>query len=101
MQKRLAGGLTKLLIRLSFCSLFVVSACAEAAFYVAIPGNDANPGTQDKPFSTLERARGAVRKLKQPGTAGAVTVWLGVGDYPRSNAFELTSADSGSSDAPM
>ncbi|MGA2660073.1 MAG: hypothetical protein ABSH34_21430, partial [Verrucomicrobiota bacterium] len=36
-------------------------------FFVAPTGNDANPGTADRPFATLERARDAVRQLKQAG----------------------------------
>lgn len=35
----------------------------QADFYVAPGGDDANPGTADGPFSTLERARDAVREL--------------------------------------
>ena len=37
-----------------------------AEFHVAPTGNDANPGTMEKPFATLERARDAARKLKDP-----------------------------------
>ncbi|MFN7562673.1 MAG: hypothetical protein ACK5TH_12895, partial [Prosthecobacter sp.] len=32
-----------------------------ADFHVATNGDDKNPGTQEKPFATLERARDAVR----------------------------------------
>jgi hypothetical protein len=30
-------------------------------FYIAPGGNDTNPGTEEKPFATLNRARNAVR----------------------------------------
>ena len=33
-----------------------------ADFYVAPDGDDANPGTAEKPFATLARARNAVRE---------------------------------------
>jgi hypothetical protein len=36
-----------------------------AGFYVATNGSDAGPGTLAEPFSTLERAREAVRDLKK------------------------------------
>ena len=38
-----------------------------ATFFVAPDGNDSNPGTGDKPFRTLERARDAIRGLRQEG----------------------------------
>ena len=74
-----------------------------ADFYVAPGGSDRNDGTEAKPFSTLERARDAVRELKRNGKlpARGVTVWLRRGDYVRTNAFELTAADSGTADAPI
>jgi hypothetical protein len=37
-----------------------------ATFTVSPRGNDANPGTADRPFATLERARDAVRNLNHP-----------------------------------
>ena len=36
-----------------------------AEMYVSPTGSDNNPGTKEKPFATLERARDAVRKLTQ------------------------------------
>lgn len=72
-------------------------------FYIAPDGSDANPGTALKPFATLERARDAVRSLKQSGTIskGSVTVWIQPGTYARAQTFELTSADSGSETSPV
>ncbi len=46
-------------------ALFLVTPTAFAAtFYVATNGNDTNPGTQTKPFATLERARDAGREAR-------------------------------------
>ena len=67
-----------------------------AELFVSITGKDGNPGTRTRPFATLERAREEVRKLHRGSLREPVTVWLGPGDYLRSNAFELTTADSGS-----
>ena len=74
-----------------------------ADFFVAPDGSDANPGTKAKPFATLERARDAVRALKAQGKLprSGVTVWLRGGDYPRTNALELSAQDSGTPDAPI
>src|SRR6187455_2736346 len=40
---------------------FSATAVAETAFHVALTGSDINPGTRNKPFATLERARKAVQ----------------------------------------
>ncbi len=72
-------------------------------FYVAPDGSDANPGTRDKPFATLERARDAIRALKAKRglPRGGATVFVRGGVYRRSSTFELTDADSGRADAPI
>ena len=36
-------------------------------FFVAPAGNDANPGTRQQPFASLEKARDAIRALKAKG----------------------------------
>ena len=38
-----------------------------ATFEVAPEGSDANPGSAERPFATLARARDAVRELKRSG----------------------------------
>ena len=71
--------------------------------YVAPNGSDSNPGTRSKPFATLERARDEARQFYQqarlPKTG--LTIWLRGGDYIRTNAFELSSIDSGRAEAPV
>ncbi len=71
--------------------------------YVAPDGDDANPGTIERPFATLEQARAAVRELKQQGALpnGGVAVYLRGGVYPRREAFALDDADSGTFEAPV
>jgi hypothetical protein len=78
-----------------------VSASA-AEFYVAPNGDDTHPGTKEKPFATLERARDAVRVLKKKGLPeGGVTVRLKSGTHERKASFDLTVEDSGTKGAPV
>jgi hypothetical protein len=80
-------------------------------FFVADSGNDRWSGTlpspneakTDGPFATFERARDAIRALKQKSglPAGGVTVEIRGGIYERANALELTAQDSGAADAPI
>jgi len=81
---------------------------AEAAtltkeFIVSATGNDQNPGTIDKPFASLERARDAIREFKQKGglPAGGVTVSIRGGIYSLLKTFELTEKDAGTEKAPI
>lgn len=71
--------------------------------YVNLAGSDDNPGSADKPFATLERARDEIRAVKQRGGLpnGGVTVLLGDGRYPVRQTLELTAADTGAADAPI
>ncbi|MFC1738880.1 right-handed parallel beta-helix repeat-containing protein [Planctomycetota bacterium] len=92
-------------------SLVVISSgvCSNAAqsshkeFYVALEGNDSNPGTLEKPFATLEQARDAIRHLKREGefTDRGATVWIRGGTYKVKDTFKLTEEDSGSKNAPI
>ena len=52
----------------------------KADFYVSPNGNDNNPGIENAPFATLDRARLAVRELKKT-RQGDITVALKSGKY--------------------
>ncbi len=71
--------------------------------YVAPDGSDAAPGTAEQPFATLERARDALRELKQEGrfAQGGATVVIRGGHYQVSQTFALTAEDSGEASAPI
>jgi len=71
--------------------------------FVSPEGADSNPGTRDRPFASLERARQAVRTMKRQGTLpeNGLTVWLRGGDYLRTSTFEFTADDSGTPEAPI
>jgi parallel beta-helix repeat protein len=70
---------------------------ARADFYVSTTGNDANSGTKEQPFRTIEHARDCVRQQIKEGSAtrGPITVWIAAGEYYLDRTFELTDEDSG------
>ncbi len=76
---------------------------AEVTLYVAPTGADTATGTAAAPFATLERARDAIRSLKQDGQglSGPVTVLLREGVYRLQQPLLLTPADSGTATAPI
>ena len=76
---------------------------SKCQFYIATNGSDKNSGTKAKPFATLERARDAIRALRQANRlpTGGATVWIRGGTYPVRNTFQLTAEDSGMEAAPI
>lgn len=83
-----------------------VSAClpalAVAEFYVAPTGKDDAPGTLERPFATVERARDAIRALKKAGPLQeAATVQIRGGTYFLGGTLVLDPEDSGTEQAPV
>jgi len=68
---------------------------SKADFYVATNGSDANPGTLDKPFATLARARDAVRELEKRRKKSIVVLARG-GHYYLKEPLTFGPEDSGS-----
>ncbi len=68
--------------------------------YVAPDGDDSNPGTEAKPFATLERARDAVRRFRR-NIAKPITVYVREGTYYLSEPIVFTPADSGTDLQPI
>ncbi|MDY4976326.1 MAG: S-layer homology domain-containing protein [Clostridia bacterium] len=75
----------------------------EENLYVAVDGDDSNPGTKDQPLATLEGARDTLRRWKEEGKypVGGATVYLRGGTYHLSSTFTLTEQDSGTQGAPV
>ncbi len=76
---------------------------ANISFFIAPNGNDSNTGTIDSPFATLEKARDAIRELKNKSglPEKGVTVYLRAGEYVRNETFVLEEKDSGTANAPI
>ena len=71
-------------------------------FFVAPMGDDANPGTLDRPFGTLTRARNAVREAKRATPKPtAVTVQIRGGTYFLQGMFNILPHDTGLADLPV
>jgi hypothetical protein len=81
---------------------FFTTAAAAADFYVSPTGSDTGSGTSQQPFATLQRARDAVRQLKQGGVLQEpVTVWLQGGMYCLQEPIVFTPADAGTANATI
>lgn len=70
-------------------------ASADAQYYVAPDGDDGNPGTLERPFATLTRARDAVRQHIAAGLTDDVTVLLRGGTYRLEKTVVFGLEDSG------
>ena len=71
----------------------------KADFFVATDGSDANPGSIEKPFATLSRARDAVRQLKAGGALKRdVLVFVRGGSYRLKETLVFGPEDSGISE---
>jgi hypothetical protein len=84
----------KTLLAMVFC--WPVALFAQTKFYVSPKGNDANSGTQAKPFASIEKAMAAVRK-----TSGPVVIYFLQGTYYLNKPIVFTSADSRKKNEPL
>jgi hypothetical protein len=66
-----------------------------ADFVVSPSGNDADPGTLEKPFASLTRAQGAVRQRLAGGLQAPVTVLIRQGTYVLSEPLMFGPEDGG------
>ncbi|MBR5447901.1 MAG: right-handed parallel beta-helix repeat-containing protein, partial [Clostridia bacterium] len=71
-----------------------------ADVYVAVDGNDTNPGTKDKPLATFEAAKLKVRELKKTAK-DEIVVAFKAGDYGVLDNVSLSAEDSGSEKVPV
>ncbi|MFZ5828754.1 MAG: right-handed parallel beta-helix repeat-containing protein [Planctomycetota bacterium] len=78
---------------IAFC-LLTSSLHAETALYVAPKGDDANPGTAERPLATPAAARDAVRKLLAAGPKEDIHVFFEGGTYRLTDTLVFTAEDS-------
>ena len=71
-------------------------------YYVSTAGSDANDGSFDRPFATIERARDEIRQLKASSglPEGGVTVCVKGGEY-RVGSLVFDGRDSGAEGKPV
>jgi len=81
---------------ISACAVVLFSAtlCGAQPYFVSPEGDDANPGTLERPFATLQRAQQAVRQKRGD-------VFLRGGTYYLPTPLVFTAQDSGTKDAPV
>ena len=69
-------------------------------FHVSLDGEDTNPGSETKPFRTLQHAQ-QVLKLNQLKGKKMITVYLHEGVYAFDESLIFTDVDSGTKDSPI
>ena len=87
--------LASLGLLLSVGSGLAAERSAGVEFYVAPNGSDAGPGTKDKPFATIAKARDAVRALVRSGLKANVQVQLRAGVHRPEETLTFGPEDSG------
>ncbi len=98
--KRIGALLLSLTLLAGMANLSLLSMRAEAGgkiqkeLYVAVNGDDANDGSRERPFATVERARQEVDKINDDMT-GDIIVNIGAGDYYLDTTIVLDEGDSG------
>ncbi|MCK5463944.1 MAG: hypothetical protein KAI95_13045, partial [Bacteroidales bacterium] len=87
------------ILSLIVISLFLVAGCNPASkFYVSPSGNDSHPGTREKPFATIEKAREAVHSVWQSKQHADIKVYLDGGVYRLEEPIIFKPEDSGRED---
>ncbi len=96
--------MSRIFLLLSLLGSFMLAPPARGVeLFVAPDGDDANPGTREAPFRTLEKARDTLRELRAADglPEGGAQVVLRGGRYFRTAPLELSEQDSGREGAPV
>ena len=91
----ICDSMKKFLFIMLYC-VFLAACNKETVYYVALSGDDNNPGTEQLPFATIERAKQEVRQTK-----GAVTIFLRCGVYYLTEPVIFTTEDSRNESSPL
>lgn len=81
----------------------IVNANAQQQFYVSPNGDNNNPGSLEKPFATITKARDAIRKIKKDNglPINGVKVFIRGGNYPFTSSLDLIKEDAGEAGKPI
>ena len=73
------------------------------SIFVSVHGSDDHPGTENRPFATIARARDEVRRIKRERGLpdGGIAVCLRGGKYFVEETMALGAEDSGTADSPI
>jgi hypothetical protein len=76
---------------------------AQITLHISPDGDDANPGTKEKPLASLEAARDRLRAMRKTGLKpdGSLLVLVHGGEYRVQQTFRLAAEDSGTEQAPV
>ncbi len=92
----------KLTNALLIVMLWVPSASAKE-IWVSPTGNDANPGTKEKPLATVQMAQRQARELRRgndPSVKGGIQIILQSGTYQLNEPLQFYPEDSGTANSP-
>lgn len=81
-------------LSITFAAHNILATTIKISFYVSPDGNDNNPGTLERPFATIQRARDAVRAINV-NVKNDITVYLRGGKYYQDSAITFDERDSG------
>jgi len=94
----------KLISGIVFCMIFSPAIFAgKVNFYVSPSGNNQNPGTKERPVSTLSAVRDLVRQYKSTHEfpVEGITIWVSGGTYYQEEPLVFNETDSGISGSPV
>ncbi len=80
---------------LTLLAAVMTADAGETVFYVAADGSDLNPGTLERPFATLEKAKTTVRNVIRQGLKQDVLVLVRRGVYRPAKTLEFGPGDGG------
>lgn len=83
--------------------ILIVSSASAKEIWVSPSGNDANPGTKEKPLATIlmaQRQARELRRLNDPSAKEGIQIILKSGNYQLDESLLFRPEDSGSAESP-
>ncbi len=95
--------MTKKSMLIVFKLMVVANLACGVELYVAPDGNDGNPGTKEKPFASITRARDAIRRQRTDdgGLKEPMIVYLREGTHRLKETVVFGLEDSGTKESPI